>query len=73
MPQNKIWRMLEQAEKVRRYKWYSPEETAVRAEKAIGRSDFSSSEHFAVWCKTSIAESHEMETLREVLESIIAY
>lgn len=73
MPQNKIWRMLERAEKAKRYKWYSPEETAVRAEKAIGRSNFASSEHFAVWCKTGIAESHELEVLREIWDSVITY
>ena len=73
MPQNKIRRMLEQAEKARRYRCYSPEETAVRAEKAIGRSDFASSEHFAVWCKTGMAESYDWEALREAWESVITY
>ena len=73
MPQQKIWRMLKQAEKSRRYRCYSPEETAVRAEKAIGRDNFANSEHFAVWCKTGIAESHELEALREVWENVMTY
>ena len=73
MPQDKLWGMLEQAEKARRYKRYSHEETAMRAEKALGRGNFASSEHFAVWCKTGIAESHELEALREVWDRIIVY
>ncbi len=73
MPQDKLWRMLEQAEKIRRYKRYSPEETAIRAEKAIGRRNFASNEHFAVWCKTGIDESHELEAMREAWDKIITY
>lgn len=71
MPQDKLWRMLRQAEKARRYKRYS--QTAVRAENALGKRNFCSSEHFAVWCKTGIAESHELENWRELLDRVIIY
>ena len=73
MPQQNLWRLLEQAEKARRYKRYSPEETACRAEHALGQSGYASSEHFAVWCKTGIAESHELEEMRDFLDKIIVY
>lgn len=30
-------------------------------------------EHFAVWCKTGIAESHELQSLQKVLNRFIVY
>ncbi|WP_185753625.1 hypothetical protein [Selenomonas sp. AB3002] len=73
MPQHKLWRLLEQAEKARRYKRYTHEETAYRAEQALGKTGYTSSEHFAVWCKTGIAESHELEAMRDFWDKIIVY
>ena len=73
MPQHKIWWLLEQAAKRKRYKRYSPEETADRAEQAIGKTGYSSSEQFAVWCKTGIAESHELKELRDFWDKVIVY
>jgi len=73
MPQDKLWRLLKQAEKARKYKRYSHEETAVRAENALGRSNFRNSEYFAVWCKTGIAESHELESWHELLDRVIIH
>ena len=49
MPQHKLWRLLEQVEKARRYKRYTHEETADRAEQSLGKTGYASSEHFAVW------------------------
>ena len=73
MPQHKLWRLLEQAEKARRYKRYTHEETADRAEQALGKTGYASNEHFAVWCKTGIAESHEMEAMRDFWDKVIVY
>ena len=73
MPQEKIWRMMERARKEWKYKLYSPEETACRAESRIGTDGYETSEHFAVWCKTGIAESHELESIREFWDRIIVY
>ena len=73
MPQDKIWRMIWRAWKEKKYKLYSPEETACRAESRLGTDGYGTSEHFAVWCKTGIAESHELEAMREFWERIIVY
>jgi len=73
MPQHKMWRWLEQAEKARRYKRYTHEETADRAERSLGKTGYTSSEHFAVWCKTGIAESHELEAMQDFWDKVIVY
>ena len=73
MPQQKIWRLLEQAAKAKRYNRYTHEETAKRAEQALGKSGYASSEHFAVWCKTGIAESHELEAMQDFWDKVIVY
>ena len=38
MPQHKMWQLLEQVEKARRYKRYTHEETADRAEQSLGKT-----------------------------------
>ena len=73
MPQHKTWRLLEQAEKARRYKRYTHEETAVRAEQALGKTGYVSSEHFALWCKTNISESKELKTVQDFWDKVIVY
>lgn len=73
MPPQKIWRLFERAEKVRRYKRYTPEETADRAEQSLGKTGYASSEHFAVWCKTGISESQELEALQDLWDKVILY
>ena len=73
MPEHKIWEMLERAWKKRKYKRYGHEETARRAESRIGSDGYGTSEHFAMWCKTGIAESHELESIRDFWERMIVY
>ena len=73
MPQHKIWQMLEWAQKMRKYKRYGYEETARRAESRIGADGYLTSEHFAVWCKTGIAESHELESIRDFWDRMVVY
>ena len=73
MPQNKLWRLLEQGEKAKRYKRYTHEETADRAEQALGKTGYVSSEHFAVWCKTDISESKELKTVQDFWDKVIVY
>ena len=73
MPQHNIWRLLEQAEKARRYKRYTHEETADRAEQSLGKTGYASSEHFAVWCKTGISESQELVALQDFWDKVILY
>ncbi len=49
------------------YHLYSPEETVKRAKQRIGESRYNlvtnNCEHFALWCKTNISESHQINKL----------
>ena len=49
------------------YHLYTPEETVIRARERIGETQYSlwtnNCEHFAIWCKTGISESHQIEDL----------
>ena len=49
------------------YHLYSPEETIARARSRIGESKytvpFNNCEHFAIWCKTGVAESYQVNSL----------
>lgn len=73
MPEEKWWRMMEQGWKARRYKLYTPEETVARAKSKLGMTNYITSEHFAMWCKTGIAESHQLERLREWWDMVVVY
>lgn len=73
MPQEKIWRLMAQEAQARKYMIYSPEETVVRAKSRLGDRNFSTSEHFAMWCKTGIAESHQLEKMREWWDMVVVY
>lgn len=46
------------------YHLYSPEETVVRAKSRIGEEKYNlavnNCEHFAIWCKTGVHESHQV-------------
>lgn len=54
-------------EKYRDYKLYSPDETIERARSRLGENKYSllfnNCEHFAIWCKTGISESHQINDL----------
>ncbi len=73
MPQDKLWRMLEQGQKARKYRRYSPQETVHRARSKLGQGGYLTSEHFAIWCKTGIAESHELASVRDFWDRMIVY
>lgn len=73
MPQEKLWRLLERGQKAREYRCYTPHETVHRAKSKLGQGGYLTSEHFAVWCKTGIAESHELESIRDFWERMIVY
>ena len=73
MPQEKIWRLMSQDIKAKKYKLYSPEDTVERAKSRLGDTDFLTSEHFAMWCKTGISESHQLEKMREWWDLVIMY
>lgn len=58
-----------------KYHLYSPEETIQRARSRLGENEynlaFNNCEHFAIWCKTGISESHQVNDLLDVLLSQI--
>lgn len=57
--------------KVIEYKLYTPQETLNRARSRIGESNYNlfsnNCEHFALWCKTGISESHQISGLLDTL------
>lgn len=73
MPQDKIWRILEWGRKTRQYRRYPPHETVIRARSKLGEGGYLTSEHFAMWCKTGISESHELEAMRRFWDRVIVY
>lgn len=56
------------------YHLYTPEETIERAKSKLGEDEYSlifnNCEHFAIWCKTGISESRQIETILEMLSKI---
>lgn len=52
-----------------KYHLYSPEETIARAKSRLGEDQYNlvmnNCEHFAIWCKTGISESHQVNALLE--------
>ncbi len=59
----------------RNYHLYSREETVQRAESRLGETEYrlltKNCEHFAIWCKTGVAESHQVNALLRQLEQIL--
>ena len=73
MPQKDIVELLNILRKTEQYKLYPPGETVQRAKSKLGMGGYPTSEHFAVWCKTGIAESHELQSLQKVFNHFIVY
>lgn len=52
-------------------KIYSPEETVKRARSRLGEKEYNlllnNCEHFAIWCKTGLSKSYQIEKLLKVL------
>lgn len=63
---------LNERDKRKRYKLYSGTETAERAKSRLGEKDYSlifkNCEHFAIWCKTGISESHQVNKIFKILK-----
>ena len=66
------------AEQLRRkceaYHLYSPSETIARAKSRLGEELYNlvvnNCEHFAIWCKTGVHESHQVEGLMDIITLI---
>lgn len=65
------WNELFNILKKKDYKLYSPEETVQRAYKRLGESSYNlitnNCEHFAIWCKTGISESHQVNDILNIV------
>ncbi|MCK8828263.1 lecithin retinol acyltransferase family protein [Natroniella acetigena] len=55
------------------YKLYSPSKTVRRAKSKLGKKKYNlvvnNCEHFAIWCKTGIKESHQVNKVLDKLSS----
>ena len=53
------------------YRLYTPQSTVRRARSKIGQTEYNlllnNCEHFAIWCKTGISESHQVDDLLDIL------
>lgn len=62
-----LWRLWDRMVNRHNYHVFSPEETVERARKKIGERRYSlfrnNCEHFAIWCKTGLAESSQVEAI----------
>lgn len=68
-----IWPLLVQMYKEKKYKRYSPRETVSRARSKLGARGYLTGEHFALWCKTGLSESHELEDILRSWNRYIVY
>lgn len=59
----------------KKYHLYTPEETVQRAKSRLGEREYNlltkNCEHFAIWCKTGVSESHQVNAMLEKLEEIL--
>lgn len=64
---DRLWKYLKAVD----YHLYTPEETIARAKSRLGETDYNlitnNCEHFALWCKTGISESHQIGGLLDAL------
>lgn len=67
----KVYRLIKKSSKMKNYKLYTPAETVRRAKKKLGKKEYNlitnNCEHFAIWCKTGIEESYQIENLISIL------
>ena len=66
---------LQRVLKGERYHLYTPEETVQRARSKLGESHYNpvlnNCEHFAIWCKTGISSSRQVEDLLSFMEKSV--
>lgn len=65
---------LEKLKKSEDYHLYSPDETIQRAKSKLGEKKYNlvanNCEHYAIWCKTGLHESHQVESLLHAVRHI---
>ena len=67
--------MREYERKRKAYHLYTPEETVTRARSRLGEQNVESgtSEHFALWCKTGIAEPFQLKDIMYTYDDNVVY
>ena len=74
---SRLFQLVDVLVKSASYKLYSPADTVRRARSRIGEKGYNpmlkNCEHFALWCKTGLSESHQVEDLLQVLEQARVY
>ena len=70
-----LWKFIKKM-KLENYHLYSGDETVSRAKGQLGRSQynvmFNNCEHFAVWCKTGLRESSQINNLIEKIINLFS-
>lgn len=65
---------LNELRKMKNYKLYSADETIERAKKRLDEKSynliFNNCEHYAIWCKTGIKESHQVNNLLKAFSKV---
>ena len=70
-----VLELYHQLRRAKDYHLYSPEETVARAESRLGEASYNfitdNCEHFAIWCKTGVSESNQVNTILEKIEKML--
>lgn len=66
--------LIESIKKTSHYHLFTPEETIRRAKSRLGETNYNlitnNCEHYAIWCKTGIKESHQVDALLQAMRII---
>ena len=70
-----LWQLIK-AIKLKDYHLYSGEETVARARSRLGQGGYNlalnNCEHFAVWCKTGVSESSQVNNVLDIITSLLS-
>lgn len=68
-------KLYHQLRRAKNYHLYSPEETVMRAKSRLGEESYNfitdNCEHFAIWCKTGVSESNQVNAVLEKIEKML--
>lgn len=72
-PDRYLLHLMERQYRKAAYHRYPPEQTIRRARECLGRTNFASSEAFALWCKTGMNEFSGLRSMQKILRRILTY
>ncbi len=71
----KLFSLFHTLRREKHYHLYSPEETVIRAKSRLGEREYNlitkNCEHFAIWCKTGVSESYQVNAVLEQLGKVL--